>query len=45
MKKNRKKQMKKNSELKKYSRKKMIKYVLNGKDIITHSIAGLIKKT
>ena len=39
-----KKKVKKNLESKKYSRKKVIKYMLNGKDMITHSIVGLIKK-
>ena len=42
MKKNCKKQIKNNSELKKYSRKKLMKYMFNGKDMI---IAGLINKT
>ena len=44
MKRNCKKQTKNNSELKKYSRKKVIKYMLNRKDMIIHLIAGLIKK-
>ena len=43
MKKNCKKQTKKNSELKEYSKEKVIKYMSNGKDMITHLIAGLIK--
>ena len=44
MKKNCKKQIKKNLELKKYSKEKVIKYMLNGKDMIIHLIAGLIVK-
>ena len=40
----RKRKIKKNLESKKYSRKKVIKYMLNGKDMITHSIVGFIKK-
>ena len=45
MKKNCKKQIKKNSELKKLVRKKEAIYMLNGKDMIIHLIFGLIKKT
>ena len=44
-KKNHKKQMKKNLELKMYSREKAINYMLNGKDTIIRLIVGLIKKT
>ena len=44
MKKNCKKQTKKKSELKKYSKEKVIKYMLNGKVMIIHLIAGLIKQ-
>ena len=44
MKKNCKKQIKKNSELKKQTKEKVIKYMSNGKDMIIHSIAGLIKQ-
>ena len=45
MKKSYKKQTKKNLELKKESRKKVISYMSNGKDMIIHLLAGLIKKT
>ena len=45
LKKNCKKQTKKNLELKKYSKEKVIKYTSNKKDMIIHSIAGLVKKT
>ena len=45
MKKNCKKQIKKNSELKKLVRKKETIYMLNGKDMIINLIFGLIKKT
>ena len=44
MKKNCKRLIKKNAELKKYLRKKVINYMLNGKVIIIHLIVGLIKK-
>ena len=44
MKKSYKKQTKKNLELKKESRK-VISYMSNGKDMIIHLLAGLIKKT
>ena len=44
MKKNYKKQIKKNSELKKKSNEKVIKYMLNGKVMIIHLIAGLTKQ-
>ena len=44
MKKNCKRLIKKNSEQKKYLEKKTINYMLNGKVIIIHLIAGLIKK-
>ena len=44
MKKNCKKETKKNSELKKYSKEKVIKYMSIGKDMIAHLIAGLIKQ-
>ena len=44
MKKNCKKQIKKHLELKKQSKEKAIKYMLNGKDMIIHLIAGLIKQ-
>ena len=44
MKKNCKRLIKKNSEYKKYLEKKTINYMLNGKVIIIHLIAGLIKK-
>ena len=44
MKRNCKRLIKKNSELKKYLRKKVINYMLNGKVMIIHLIAGLIKK-
>ena len=36
--------IKNNSELKKYLRKKVINYMLNGKVMIIYLIAGLIKK-
>ena len=45
MKNNCKKQIKKNLESKKPSKEKVTKYMLSGKDMITHSIDGLIKKT
>ena len=44
VKKNFKRLIKNNSELKKYLRKKVINYMLNGKVMIIHLIAGLIKK-
>ena len=44
MKKNCKRLIKKNLELKKYLGKKVINYMLNGKVIVIHLIAGLIKK-
>ena len=44
MKKNCKRLIKKNSEQKKYLEKKVINYMLNGKVMIIHLIAGLIKK-
>ena len=44
MKKNCKRLIKKSSELKKYLRKKVINYMLNGKVMTIHLIAGLIKK-
>ena len=44
MKKNYKRLIKKNLELKKYLRKKMINYMLNRKVTIIHLIVGLIKK-
>ena len=44
MKKNCKRLIKKNSELKKYSKEKVKSYVSNGKVIISHLIVGLIKK-
>ena len=44
MKKNCKKRIKKNSELKKSLKEKVIKYMLNGKDLTIHSIVGLIKQ-
>ena len=40
-----KRQIKTNLEKKKQSRKKVINYISNGKDMITHLIVGLIKKT
>ena len=42
---NRKKQIKKNVELKNQSKEKAVNYMLNGKGTINHSIAGQIKKT
>ena len=45
MKKNCKKQIKKNSEKKKYLKEKAINCMSNGKDTIIHLIVGLIKKT
>ena len=44
MKKNCKRLIKKNSELKKYLKEKVISYMSNGKAIIIHLIVGLIKK-
>ena len=44
MKKNCRKLIKKNLELKKYQNQKETNYMPNGKDITTHLIAGLIKK-
>ena len=44
MKKNCKRLIKKNLELKKHLRKKVINYMLDGKVVIIHLIAGLIKK-
>ena len=44
MKKNCKRLIKKNLELKKYLGKKVINYKLNGKVMVIHLIAGLIKK-
>ena len=44
MKKNCKRLIKKNLELKKYLGKKVINYMLNGKVMIIHLIVGLIKK-
>ena len=44
MKKNCRKLIKKNLELKKYCKQKETNYMSNGKDITTHLIAGLIKK-
>ena len=44
MKKNRKTLIKKNSELKKLSKRKETNYMSNGKYITTHLIAGFIKK-
>ena len=44
MKKNCKKQVKKNSEWKKYLKEKVINCMPNGKDKIIHLIVGLIKK-
>ena len=44
MKKNYRRIIKKNSELKKYLWKKVINYMLNGKIMIIHLIIGLIKK-
>ena len=41
---NYKKQIKKNSELKKKLDEKEINFMLNGKDIIIHLIVGLIKQ-
>ena len=43
IKKNCNKQIKKNLELKKYLREKVINYMLNGKNIIIRLIAGWIK--
>ena len=43
MKKNCKRLIKKNSELKKYLKEKVISYMSNGKVIIIHLIVGLIK--
>ena len=45
MKKNCKRQMKKNSELKNLLDEKEINFMLHGKDIIIHLIVGLIKQT
>ena len=44
MKNNCKRLIKKNLEQKKYLRKKVINYMLNGKVMTIHLIAGLIKK-
>ena len=44
MKKNYRRQIKKNLELKKESKEKVIKYMSNGKDLIIHLIVGLIKQ-
>ena len=44
MKKNCKKLIKKNLELKKYWKQKETSYMSNGKDTTTHLIAGLIKR-
>ena len=44
MKKNYKRLIKKNSEYKKYLREKVINYMSNGKVMIIHLMAGLIKK-
>ena len=44
MKKNYKRLIKKNSEYKKYLREKVINYLSNGKVMIIHLMAGLIKK-
>ena len=44
MKKNYKKQIKKNLEQKKYLKEKVINFLSNGKDMIIHLIVGLIKK-
>ena len=44
MKKNCKRLIKKTLELKKYLGKKMINYMLNGKVMIIHLIAGLMKR-
>ena len=44
MKKNCKRQIKKNSELKKTLDEKEINFMLNGKDIIINLIVGLIKQ-
>ena len=43
MKKNYKRRIKKDSELKKLSKEKVIKYKSNGEGMIIHLIAGLIK--
>ena len=43
MKKNYKKLIKNNLEYRKYLKEKVINYVSNGKDMIIHLIAGLIK--
>ena len=44
MKKNCKRLIKKNLEYKKYLRKKMVNYILNGKVTIIHLLIGLIKR-
>ena len=44
IKKNYKKQVNKNLELKKYLKEKVINYTSNGKVMIVHLIVGLIKK-
>ena len=44
MKKNCKKQIKQNSEQKRYSKEKVINCMSNGKDMMIHLIVGLIKK-
>ena len=44
MKKNCKRLIKKNLELKKYLKQKETNYISNGNDITTHLIVGLIKK-
>ena len=44
MKKNCTRRIKKNLELKKQSKEKVIKCMLNGKDMIIHLIVGSIKK-
>ena len=44
MKKYCKRRVKKNLELKKYSKEKVMKYMSNGKVMIVHLIAGLIKQ-
>ena len=44
MKKNCKRLIRKNLELKKYLRKKLINYMLNGKVMVIHLIVELIKK-
>ena len=45
MKKDCKKQIKKNSELKRKSKQNVIKYIANGKDMVIHIIlSGLVKK-